>query len=120
MSKSRHDRREHAPAIVGCQERQERVSDNSTGRQRHQEFSHGILHCACGEDKWNHGSWRRQQGSDGDSSKAQRPNILQTLSKRPGRELAFERFLPAFSSQPVGGVASDYRTNRRHQGVIEP
>jgi hypothetical protein len=109
MSKSRHDRREHLPAIVGCQERQERVSDNSAGRQRHQEFSHGILHCACGEDKWNHGHWRRQQGSDGDSSKAPTPEYPVDPIKRPGRELAFERFLPAFSSQPVGGVASARR-----------
>ena len=120
MSKLRHEGREHLPAIMRCQECQERVSDNSAGRQRHQEFSHGILHCACSEDRWNHGRWRWQQGSDGDSSKPSTPEYPVDLIKRPGRELAFERFLPAFASQPVGDVASDYRTNRRHQCVIEP
>src|SRR5437899_2196672 len=114
MSKLRHDRREHLTAIMGCQERQERVSDNSSNRQRQQEFSHGILHCACGKEKWNHRRWRWQQGIDGDGPKAPTLGYSVDLIKRPGRELTFERFLPAFASKPVGEVASDHRTDRRH------
>src|SRR6476620_341719 len=98
MTELRHDRSEHVPAIVGCQKRQEGVSNNSADRQRRQEFSHGILHCACGKEKWNHGRWRWQQGSDGDSPKAPTLEYPVDLIKRPGRELAFERFLPAFAS----------------------
>src|SRR4029077_20262498 len=82
MSELRHDRHEHLPTIMGCQERQERVPDNSSDRQRQQELSNGVLHCACGKEKWNHGRRRWQQGGDGDSCKAPTPEYPVNLLER--------------------------------------
>jgi hypothetical protein len=41
------------------------------------------------------------------------PEYPVNLLERPGRELAFERFLSSFARKPVGDVATDHRTNRR-------
>ncbi len=61
-----------------------------------------------------------QQGGDGDGPKAPSPEDPVNLLEPPGRELAFERFLPSFASKPVGDEASGHRTNRCHLAVIKP
>ena len=84
------DDREHLPYITGRQERQEEY--------RIIRF-HGILHLARHKEKRHQGRWRWQQGGDGDGPKAPSPEDLVNLLEPPGRELAFERFLPSFASK---------------------
>src|SRR6266404_6525847 len=106
----------HSTSIVGGQERQEGISDNSAERQCEEKLFDGILHRAGGEHKRNHGRRRRQQGDDGDGSKTPSPEYAVNLFERPGPELAFERLLPSLASKPVRDVASHHRTQRGHQG----
>ena len=114
------DEGEYLPSITRCQECQKYVPDNSSQREREQEFPHWILHGTRGKQKWNHGHWWRQQG--GDSNRAQAPTLedLVYLLQLPGREPARECFLSSFASKPVRDEASYHRTDGCHQGVVKP
>ena len=108
------------PSITRGQVSQDQVSGDSAERERSQEFSWGILHGARRKQKWNHGHGGWQQSRDGNRAEPPSPEDLANFVHFPGREPAFERFFPAFASEPVGDKASDHRTRRRHQSVVKP
>jgi hypothetical protein len=76
MSKLRHGRREHLPAIMRCQECQERVSDNSAGRQRHQEFPTEYCIAPAAKTNGTMGVGGGSKAAMAIAPKPQRPNIL--------------------------------------------
>jgi hypothetical protein len=55
------DETKYLSSIAGGQECQKCVPDESSHSEREKKFSHGILHGACGKQKWKHGYRRREQ-----------------------------------------------------------
>src|SRR6185369_1303717 len=114
------DEGEYLSSIAGFQECQQRVPENSSQSESEQEFSHGILHCARGEQKWQHGHRWRQHGGDGDGAQAPTLEGLVDLLQPPRCEPARECFLSAFASKPIRDETPYHRTGGRHRSVIKP
>jgi hypothetical protein len=108
------------PSVTRRQERQDQVSGEPTERERKQEFSYRILHCTRGEQKWNHRHGRGQQSRNGNSAEAPTLEDFGNLVHFPAGEPALERFFSPLASKPVRDKASNYRTDRCHQGVVQP
>ena len=119
MSLLRDDRK-HLPSLTDCQERQReyRIIRPSVSAKR----NFFMEYCMAPAAKRNGtmGAGGGNKAAMAMASKAPSPEDLVNLLKPPGREFAFERFLPSFASKPEGDETSDHGTKRRHQSVIEP
>lgn len=107
-------------AVAASEEGEDGVSGGAAQGQCGEELRGGILERASHEQKWSYGDGRRQHCRNGDGKESPAFESFVESLNFVVRKLFLDSFLAAGASDAVSEKSAEERTDRGHEGVVEP